>query len=114
MSCPCAYPLLIKYDGIMSITFPLDVFEANDIVRLPSITYVTDDSGDWVRVQWKEQLHDDVKDYVVNDHIVLAGCDEGQTQCDTKDIYAVLHPASEWDEYHIIDIDKLKEKLKRK
>ncbi len=109
MSCPLTYPLLIKYDGIVSITFPLDVFEANDIVRLPSITYVTDDSGDWVRVQWKE-LHDNVKDYVVNNHIVFAGCDEGQIQCNTKDIYIVLHPTKEWDEYHIIDIDELKRK----
>ena len=61
----------------------------------------------YMAVQW-QNVGDNWKEYEINDHIVLAGCNNeglkkkrGKMVCDEKDIFVVFHPINEWMEYHI-------------
>ncbi len=112
MTCPCSYPLIIKYDDIISITLPLDEFETRDIIEIPEITTAWKKGKKWIKVQWNKDIHNKLKEYNVAEHIVIAGCDKNEITCNTKSIYEVYHPIEEWEKYHIIDIDKLKENKK--
>lgn len=101
MTCPCDYPVLIDYKGIPFIAFPLEEFEQGEI-NIPDIE--EDESGKWVIVKWKKNIHGNVKEYDVIGHIVLAGCEENELSCSKKDIYHVYHPIDEWNKEHMLKI----------
>ena len=101
MTCPCAYPILVTYDDISFIAFPLEEFE-HELIDIPDI--IEDESGKWVIVKWRKDIHEGVKEYDVAGHIVLAGCKENELSCNIKDIYHVYHPIDEWNERHMLKI----------
>lgn len=110
MTCPCKFPLLITYDNMLFMALPLEEF-ANELVRLPDIYNEKTKDGEFIVVKWRDDIHDKLNTFDVAGHDVLAGCDENELSCDAKSIYMVNHPKEEWDGYHMINIDKLKDKI---
>ncbi len=119
--CVCKYPLMIidKRDSqdIEYLAMPLEVIEDGEI-SVPDIDVLDTEGLDgiirhYVAVTWKEVTPDlHVKKYDVVGHVVTAGCEiseaskgeDGHLQCDSKDIYVVLHPLEEWIDKHIIEL----------
>jgi len=123
--CVCRYPLMVidKRDGQDTeyLAMPLEVIEDGEL-PVPDIDVQETEGLDgiirhYVAVTWKEVMPDmHVKKYDVVGHVVTAGCEisetiqgeDGQIQCDSKNIYVVLHPIEEWIEKHIIEISPIK------
>ena len=114
--CTCKYPLMIvdKRDGIDVdyLSIPVEVIEGQmggDMIS-PNID-VEDRQGldgvtrTYVKVTWRKLDHDGTKEYDINDHIVVAGCNEKDIACDTKGTYIVFHPMDEWLDHHIIELE---------
>lgn len=99
------------------LAMPLEVIEDGEI-SVPDIDVLDTEGLDgiirhYVAVTWKEVTPDlHVKKYDVVGHVVTAGCEiseaskgeDGHLQCDSKDIYVVLHPLEEWIDKHIIEL----------
>jgi hypothetical protein len=113
--CSCKYPLIIvdERDGkeITFLAMPLEVLEEDnrfgydnipdmEVVETESLTGII---GQYMKVTWKK-AHSETKKYDVVGHIVIAGCEEGALQCDTKNIYEVYHPVDEWIKDHIVEL----------
>lgn len=111
--------IIDKRDGqeVEYLAMPLEVIEDGEI-PVPGIDILETEGLDgitrnYVAVTWKEVTPDlYTKKYDVVGHVVTAGCElseaskgeDGHLQCDSKDIYVVLHPIEEWIEKHIIDL----------
>lgn len=114
-TCSCKYPLIIldERDGkeIQFLGMPLDVIgEGNGFDNLPDTEVVETESltgiiGQYMKVTWQDPP-ESAKKYDVVGHIVVAGCPEEDLQCDTKNIYVVYHPISEWIDEHIVELKK--------
>lgn len=123
--CVCRYPLKIidKRDedgdgknGIEHISIPLSVIdnEMGGQAILPIIEEdIEIDGRKYTAVLWRELDHDNVKTYDVRDHIVIAGCEKEELQCDAKSIYSVFHPSEEWRKVHIVVLENEKEKKEK-
>lgn len=124
--CVCKYPIFVldQRDGVgkdeegndKEIEFyalPVQVIgeemegepfiPAMEIEERESFTGIT---GSYMRVEW-QKAPKDAKAYDVNGHIVLAGCPvdkHGNVEmCETKFVFVVYHPLSEWMSDHIIE-----------
>lgn len=113
--CPCMYPMIIfdnRYDEqIEYLAIPKEIIKEKGDITLPEIEIINLKGKEWMAVTWNTLSHNNVKDYDVNDHIVIAGCDissmvekEGKLRCDEKKIYIVLHPMDEWLDHHVIEL----------
>lgn len=112
--CSCKYPLMISDERedteVSYLAFPdefIDEMEGEIIVpniMLKELEGLDGITRQYIEVQWKETKIDNVKKYDVNGHIIYAGCDENELQCDRKSVYRVLHPLEEWVNYHIVVI----------
>ena len=60
---------------------------------------------EYMKVKWQD-IPKNAKRYNVNEHIVMAGCQEDQLKCDSKSIFAVSHPIEEWNINHMIDLSE--------
>lgn len=104
MVCPYKYPILLVKDGIEFYALPIDVMEdMEEPLPIPSIYERKGDDGkDWVVVQWRENIHSEVKRYegIGMDHIVYAGCEEKDIKCDNKSLFEVWHSKEDWEENH--------------
>lgn len=115
------YPMIIidsRYDeNIEYFAMPKEIIkDKNDTITLPIIEIIETDlkgkPGEFVAVMWNEMYGtENIKEYVVNDHLVMAGCDissmidkNGKLQCDEKKIYLVLHPMDEWLDHHVVEL----------
>lgn len=116
--CVCKYPLIVtdSRDGTDRdfISIPLEILNGINEIPIPYMEVVDEKDFDdkmatYMKIEW-QKISKDAKRYNVNDHIVLAGCSEDQLSCDTKSIFAVYHPIDEWNEYHMLEIDKTKDK----
>lgn len=122
--CTCEYPLLIidnrSGQNIEYLALPTEVIHGEmggEPFEPIMDTYETEGLDGIIRlymaVVWKEPDHDGIKKYDVKGHIVYAGCSLEDLQCDTKSIYAVLHPIDEWLSHHIIELKKEEPELKQ-
>ncbi len=119
--CICKYPLMIidNRDGraIEYIAMPIEVIKDGDM-PVPDIDYEETEGFDgvtrgYIAVKWQKENGNFMKKYDVVGHIVRAGCqlsetsesEDGQLQCTDKSIYTVLHPAEEWVEQHVIELE---------
>lgn len=125
--CVCRYPIISidkrnKVEGdIEYISFPVEIIDARDgTIPVPKISVVKKDELpsslkkfvvekkldnilEWVRVDWDEPSTI-AKEYIINGHIVLAGCREEDIKCDIKAIFVVYHPIEEWYDHHVVEI----------
>ena len=103
-----------RYGGSdVYISIPLEVIGDGIEVPIPDMTIVDEIGFDnikrkYMKVIWQDDIPTWAKRYNVNDHIVIAGCQESQLSCDTKSIFAVFHPLDEWNEYHMIELSETK------
>jgi len=110
--CVCRYPIMItdkRFGGSDTfISIPLEILDGIE-VPIPDME-VTDEVGfdnityKYMKVKWQDVIPVNAKRYNVNDHIVMAGCQEDQLSCDTKSIFSVSHPLDEWNKDHTIEL----------
>jgi len=115
ITCPCLYPLIITItdeDGDKTVywSMPNDELD-NEKFKIPKIDEITQDGIEYVAVMWKDPKDADTKSYEVNEHLVYAGCNfddkikkGSKTVCKEKELYIVLHPKLEWENYHIREL----------
>lgn len=117
--CVCKYPLIIvdtrEGKTIEYIAMPREIVDGGDM-PVPTIEPIETEGLDGIKrrfiaVQWQELTHDNVKEYDVAGHVVIAGCDpssvsivDGEWKCESKDIYLVLHPFDDWTIQHFIQL----------
>lgn len=117
--CVCKFPLIIidNREGktIEYIAMPTEIVSGGDM-PVPTIEFIETEGldgikRDYIAVQWQELTHDNVKEYDVAEHVVIAGCDpssvsivDGELKCESKDIYLVLHPFKDWTTQHFIQL----------
>ncbi len=78
---------------------------------IPEISDITEDEKNYVAVMWKDPKGAKVNRYEVNEHFVYAGCSfgdalkkGGKIVCKEKELYIVLHPKLEWENYHLREL----------
>lgn len=117
--CVCKFPLIIidtrEGRAIEYIAMPREIVDGGDM-PVPTIEPIETEGLDgikrrYIAVQWQELTHDNVKEYDVAGHVVIAGCDpssvsivDGEWKCESKDIYLVLHPFDDWAIQHFIQL----------
>ena len=119
MTCPCLYPLILIItdndgDEIKYWSMPDDELD-NGKFNIPKIDYVTEDGipineseASYVAVKWANTNGANLKKTEVNEHLVYSGCSfnelvkkGGKMKCKEPQLYLVLHPKEEWEDYHI-------------
>ncbi len=114
ITCPCKFPIFIvdNRDGedIEYMGFPTDyIEEVNGKIDSPEFEEVEEEGFDgnkhkYMAVLWQDPEDANTKKYDVAGHIVIAGCraetDGKQIVCKKKELFVVLHPLGEWEEYH--------------
>jgi len=102
-----------KRDGTdkIFISIPLEILDGVE-VPIPDMEVVDEKDFDdkmatYMMIKWQE-IPKNAKRYNINDHIVMAGCQEDQLSCDTKSIFIVYHPIDEWNAYHMIELKEKK------
>ncbi len=115
MTCPCMYPVILTIidsdgDKVEYISMPFDELD-DDRFKIPKIETTTHKGREYIAVIWEDPEGANLKSYVVNDHIVYAGClvsdltkKGNKTSCKEKELFLVLHPKEEWESYHIREI----------
>lgn len=116
--CVCKYPIMITDKRFGSsdvfLSMPLEVIGDGIEIPIPDMEVVDEVGFDnikrkYMKVKWQE-VPSVAKRYNVNEHIVMAGCQEDQLSCDTKSIFSVSHPLDEWNEIHMVELTDLKKK----
>lgn len=121
----------VKIDGqdVKFLAIPFDTVAERDI-DIPEIEMVEHDipiglagsdfiTKNFVKLIWKKPTDEFTKKYEVQGHIVVAGCKHSETikvdeegteklKCTEKEIFSVLHPADEFLNQHIMDIEEIK------
>jgi hypothetical protein len=112
--CVCKYPIMLvdkRYGSSDTyISIPLEVTDGVE-VPIPDMEVVDEIGFDnikqkYMKVKWQELIPTWAKRYNVNEHIVIAGCQESELSCGSKSIFAVFHPISEWNEIHMIELNE--------
>lgn len=114
MTCPCKFPLVFvddRDDDNSYIAIPEEDFEDMGSVSVPTFKEIIyEDGEEYMSVLWKDPENAYTKKYIVNGHIVIAGCEATingkEIKCRDKELYVVLHPIDEWINYHIIEISQ--------
>lgn len=117
--CVCKYPLIIvdtrEGKEIEYIAMPTEIVSGGDM-PVPTIEPIETEGLDgikrrYIAVQWQELTHENVREYDVAGHVVIAGCDpssvsivDGEWKCESKDIYLVLHTFEDWTIQHFIQL----------
>lgn len=96
-------------DSNIYLSLPLEILGGMTEIPVPDMEVVDEIGFDnikhkYMRVKWQDVIPPGAKRYNVNDHIVIAGCQEDQLSCDSKSIFAVYHPIDEWNENHMIEL----------
>jgi hypothetical protein len=111
--CICRYPIMITDkrfgDSNIYMSMPLEILGGMAELPLPDMEIVDEIGFDnikhkYMKVKWQDVIPSGAKRYNVNEHIVIAGCQEDQLSCDSKSIFAVSHPIEEWNENHMIEL----------
>jgi hypothetical protein len=115
ITCPCLYPVIltiIDEDGDKTTywSIPDDELD-NEKFKIPQISDITQNGKEYVAVMWSNPKNKKIKETEVNDHIVYSGCDydelikkNGKMKCEELQLYIVLHPKLEWENYHIREL----------
>ena len=126
MSCPCMYPIILTIiddDGDKTTYWSMpddELVNENDKngkentfegFKIPRLDNITEKGRDYMAVMWRNPKNIDLTSYIVNDHIVYAGCSfgdkikrNGKMTCKEKELYIVLHPIDEWNFFHIREL----------
>jgi hypothetical protein len=104
MTCPCLYPLVIEVNGvIVYLSYPLDVLEeTGGVAPVPEFIDETHEEGEkgYMKLRYLPK-NPRLKRYEITEgHIVFAGCEEENLQCEHKSIFEVWHPKKDWESYH--------------
>lgn len=112
MTCPCEYPWKITVedeDGSKSTFWAMPEDELSDSkeFKVPQYEEVEKNNKKYMAIKWKDPEKANVKSYIVNEHLVYAGCEydklvkHGKSlSCREKELYVVMHPIDEWNKYH--------------
>lgn len=97
-------------DEVKYWSMPDDELDSEKFI-IPEISEITQDGQEYIAVLWANPKGADIKPYEVNEHIVYAGCGfadkikkGNKLVCKEKELYIVLHPKLEWENYHIRNI----------
>ncbi len=121
ITCPCLYPLIVTVtddDGDKTTYWAMPDDELdNEKFKIPEINNIIENGKEYVAIIWENPKDEngnviaDIKRYEVNNHFMFAGCNfgdklkkGGKMVCREKELYIVLHPKLEWENYHIREL----------